>query len=60
MSGHLEQDKIGGECIQEKVRIAPFEEKMVEFRLKEFGRVGRRPTEAQPSKKKLIRWIIVQ
>ncbi|KAK7258655.1 hypothetical protein RIF29_24237 [Crotalaria pallida] len=46
MSGHTRQDRIRNEYIREKVGVAPIVEKMVEYRLRWFGHVWRRPVEA--------------
>lgn len=34
MSGHIRRDRIGNECIKEKVEIAPILEKMIESRFR--------------------------
>lgn len=47
MSGHIRKYKIGNECIKGKVGVAPFEEKMVESRLRWFGHVTRRQIEVR-------------
>ena len=46
MSGHTRRDKIRNECIRKKVGVAPIDEKITESRLRWFGHVRRRPTEA--------------
>jgi hypothetical protein len=44
--GHTRMDRIRNEDIRSKVGVAPIEEKMREHRLRWFGHVQRRPTDA--------------
>ena len=46
MSGHIRKDKFQNDCIQEKVGVAPIEEKMTEVGLRWFGYMQRRVLEA--------------
>ncbi|KAL7238250.1 hypothetical protein ACSBR2_004368 [Camellia fascicularis] len=46
MCGKTRQDKIRTECIWECVGVAPIEDKLRENRLRWFGHIQRRPTEA--------------
>ena len=46
MCGHTRKDRLRNEVIREKVRVAPIEYKMMENRLRWFGHVRRRPTQA--------------
>ena len=44
--GHTRRDKFRNEAIQERVGVAPIEEKLTQHRLRWFGHVQRRPPEA--------------
>ena len=44
--GHTRRDRIRNEDIQDRVGVAPIEEKLVQHRLRWFGHVQRRPPEA--------------
>ncbi|GMP94361.1 hypothetical protein CsSME_00043841 [Camellia sinensis var. sinensis] len=46
MCGKTKQDRIRNECIREWVGVAPIEDKLRENRLRWFGHIQRRPTEA--------------
>ncbi|CAL5373127.1 unnamed protein product [Camellia sinensis] len=46
MCGKTRQDRIRNECIREWVGVAPIEDKLRENRLRWFGHIQRRPTEA--------------
>ena len=46
MSGHAKKDKLWNDYIQENIRVALIKKKMTEDRLRWFGHVQRRPTEA--------------
>lgn len=46
MSGHTRYDKIGNECIKEKVGIASIEKRMVESHPRWFSNMRRRLVEA--------------
>ena len=46
MCGHTRLDKIRNECIRQKVHVAPIGDKIREGRLKWFGHVRRRPSDA--------------
>ncbi|CAL5439689.1 unnamed protein product [Camellia sinensis] len=46
MCGKTRQDKIRNECIREWVGVAPIEDKLRENRLRWFGHIQRRPTDA--------------
>ncbi|KAK9681855.1 hypothetical protein RND81_04G017800 [Saponaria officinalis] len=46
MCGHTRKDRLRNEIIREKVKVAPIEDKMMENRLRWFGHVRRRPTDA--------------
>ena len=46
MCGHTRKDQIRNEDIRESVGVAPIEEKLVQRRLRWFGRVQCRPPEA--------------
>ncbi|XP_070007264.1 uncharacterized protein [Nicotiana sylvestris] len=46
MCGHTRMDKIRNEDIREKVGVAPMEDKMREVRLRWFGHIQRRSTDA--------------
>jgi len=46
MSGHTRLDRIKNEVIHDKVGVAPIEDKMREARLRWFGHVRRRSTDA--------------
>jgi len=54
MCGHTRKDRLRNEAIREKVHVAPIEDKMRENRLRWFGHVRRRPTEAPV--RKLEEW----
>ncbi|KAF8666011.1 hypothetical protein HU200_053900 [Digitaria exilis] len=44
--GYTRRDRVRNEDIREKVRVAPIEEKLTQHRLRWFGHVQRRPSEA--------------
>ncbi|PUZ56824.1 hypothetical protein GQ55_5G367400 [Panicum hallii var. hallii] len=44
--GHTRRDRIRNEEIRDRVGVAPIEEKLIQHRLRWFGHVQRRPTEA--------------
>jgi hypothetical protein len=44
--GHTRRDRVRNEDIQDRVGVAPIEEKLVQHRLRWFGHVQRRPPEA--------------
>jgi hypothetical protein len=44
--GHTRRDRVRNENIQDRVGVAPIEEKLVQHRLRWFGHVQRRPPEA--------------
>ncbi|CAL5409645.1 unnamed protein product [Camellia sinensis] len=46
MCGKTRHDRIRNECIREWVGVAPIEDKLRENRLRWFGHIQRRPTEA--------------
>ena len=46
MCGKTRMDKVRNEDIRSLVEIAPIEDKMRENRLRWFGHIGRRPTDA--------------
>ena len=46
MCGHTRLDKIRNECIRQKVHVAPIGDKIREGRLRWFGHVHRRPSDA--------------
>ena len=46
MCGHTRRDRVRNEDIRDKVGVAPIEEKLVQHRLRWFGHVQRRPSEA--------------
>ena len=43
MSGHTKKNKVWNDCIQEKVRVTPIDDKKTEVRLTWFGYVQKRP-----------------
>jgi hypothetical protein len=44
--GHTRRDRVRNEVIREKVRVAPIEEKLTQHRLRWFGHIQRRSSEA--------------
>src|SRR3954471_22855587 len=44
--GHTRKDRIQNYVIRERVGVAPIEEKLVQHRLRWFGHIQRRPSEA--------------
>ncbi len=46
MCGHTRRDRIKNDDIRDKVGVAPIEEKMIQHRLRWYGHVQRRPSEA--------------
>src|SRR6185503_21270916 len=44
--GHTRRDRAWNEVIRDRVRVAPIEEKLTQYRLRWFGHVQRRPPEA--------------
>jgi hypothetical protein len=44
--GHTKRDRVRNDDIRERVGVAPVEEKLVQHRLRWFGHMQRRPTEA--------------
>ena len=44
--GHTRRDRVRNEAIRDRVRVAPFEEKLTQHRLRWFEHVQRRPPEA--------------
>uniref|UniRef100_A0A0A9D3P1 Uncharacterized protein n=1 Tax=Arundo donax TaxID=35708 RepID=A0A0A9D3P1_ARUDO len=46
MCGHTRKDRVRNDDIRDRVNVAPIEEKLVQYRLRWFGYVQRRPTEA--------------
>ena len=44
--GHTRKDRIRNDVIRERVGVAPIEEKLVQHRLRWFGHIQRRPSEA--------------
>ena len=44
--GHTRRDRVQNEAIRERVGVAPIEEKFIQYRLRSFGHVQRRPPEA--------------
>ncbi|CAH9118493.1 unnamed protein product [Cuscuta europaea] len=46
MCGHTRKDRLRNEVIRQKVGVAPIEDKMQESRLRWFGHVHRRPSDA--------------
>ena len=47
--GHTRRDRIRNEDIREKLGVAPIEEKLVQYRLRWFGHIQRRPYDAPVS-----------
>ena len=46
MCGHTRKDRVRNDDIRDRVGVAPIEEKLVQHRLRWFGRIQRRPPEA--------------
>ena len=46
MCGHARKDRVRNDDIRDRVGVAPIEEKLVQHRLRWFGRIQRRPPEA--------------
>ncbi|CAH9095909.1 unnamed protein product [Cuscuta epithymum] len=46
MCGHTRKDHVRNETIRQRVGVAPIEDKMRELRLRWFGHVPRRPSDA--------------
>jgi hypothetical protein len=44
--GHTRRDRVWNDDIRERLGVAPIEEKLVQHRLRWFGHMQRRPTEA--------------
>ena len=44
--GHTRRDRVQNEVIRERVEVASIEEKLIQYRLRWFGHVQRRPPEA--------------
>jgi hypothetical protein len=44
--GHTRRDRVRNDDIRERVGVAPFEEKLMQLRLRWFGHIQRRPEEA--------------
>ena len=44
--GHTRRDRVRNEVIRDRVRVAPIEEKLTQYRLRWFGHIQRRPREA--------------
>ena len=45
-SGHTRMDRVRNDEIRDRLGVAPIEEKLVQYRLRWFGHVQRRPSEA--------------
>jgi hypothetical protein len=43
LCGHIGRDRVRNEDIQDRVGVAPIEEKLIQHRLRWFGHVQRRP-----------------
>ena len=54
MCGKTRQDRIRNECIREWVGVAPIEDKLRENRLRWFGHIQRRPTEAVVKRRDVV------
>ena len=54
--GHIKRDRIRNDDIRDRVRVAPIEEKLVQHRLRWFGHLRRRPSEA-PVRSGILRRI---
>jgi hypothetical protein len=46
MCGHTRRDRIRNDDIQDRVRVAPIAEKLVQHRLRWFGHIQHRPSDA--------------
>ncbi|KAG2657909.1 hypothetical protein PVAP13_1KG160105 [Panicum virgatum] len=46
LCGHTRRDRVRNEDIRDRVGVSPIEEKLIQYRLKWFGHVQRRPPEA--------------
>ena len=46
LCGHTRRDRVRNEDIRDRVGVAPIEEKLIQYRLRWFGHVQRRPPEA--------------
>ena len=44
--GHTRRDRVQNEAIRERIGVAPIEKKFIQHRLRWFGHVQRRPSEA--------------
>jgi hypothetical protein len=44
--GHTRMDRVRNDDIRDRLGVAPIEEKLVQYRLRWFGHVQRRPLEA--------------
>jgi hypothetical protein len=44
--GHTRKDQIRNDDIQDKLGVAPIQEKLIQHRLRWFGHIQRRPSEA--------------
>jgi len=44
--GHTRRDRVQNEAIRERIGVAPIEKKLIQHRLRWFGHVQRRPSEA--------------
>jgi hypothetical protein len=54
MCGHTRRDRVWNDDIHERLGVAPVEEKLVQYRLRWFGHMQRRPAEA-PIRNEVIR-----
>ena len=54
--GHTRRDRVRNEAIRERVGVAPIEEKLTQHRLRWFGHVQRKPSEA-PVRSRVLKRI---
>jgi len=55
--GHTKSDRIRNEVIRGKIGVASIEDKMRETRLRWFGHVRRRPTDAPVRRCETVEWL---